>query len=63
MLHEFHVLDKVMTGSTSDVKILLQLITSQMVVMQALTITDCFAEPHLLPVLLKIKKMLAKRPM
>jgi len=30
--------------------------------MQALSINDCPAEPHLLPVLVKVKKLLAKRP-
>jgi len=30
--------------------------------MQALNIIDCPVEPHLLPFLMKIKKMLARRP-
>jgi len=37
-------------------------ITTQKAVMQALSIIDCPAEPHLLPVLVKVKKILAKRP-
>jgi len=40
----------------------LQLIISQKAVMQALNSTDCSVEPHVLPVLMKVKKILAKRP-
>jgi len=63
VFHEFHVLDKasrdkVMRGSTSGVK-KIPSITSQKTVMQPLGIfvcTDCPDEPHLLPVLMKVKK-------
>jgi len=66
MLHEFHMLnkaskDKFMTGSTSDVK-KFALITSQKAEMQALSIINCAVEPHLLPILVKVKKILPKRP-
>jgi len=37
-------------------------ITSQKVLVQALCIIDCPVELHLLPVLVKVKKLLAKRP-
>jgi len=62
VFHEFHVLDKaskdkVMTVNTFDVNTLLQLPAMR----QALSI-DCPAELHLVTVLVKVKKISAKRP-
>jgi len=37
-------------------------ITSQMALMQTLGITGCPVESHLLPFLVKVKKMLVQRP-
>jgi len=61
VFHESHVLnkaskDKVMTGCTSGIQ-KFDSITSQKSVMQALSIIDCPVEPHLLPVLVKVKKI------
>jgi len=66
VVHAFNVLDKackdkVMTVGISDVHIFTS-VTSQKAVMRALGIIDCLAEPHLVPVLVKIMKILAKRP-
>jgi len=53
--------DKVMIGSTSNVKFLLQLIIiSQKAVIRALTVIHCPAEPNPifpLPILVKVKKI------
>jgi len=64
VFHEFHVLyktsnDSVMAGSTSGVQISAS-VTSQKAVMQAFSIINCPAEPHFLPVLVKIKKVFCK---
>jgi len=69
VFHEFYVLDKVSNGNVSyDRKYIrckkIASITSQKAAMQALSIfdcTDCSAEPHLLSVLVKVKKILTKR--
>jgi len=66
VFHEFHVLekaskDKVTTGSTSGVNVFSS-ITRQKSVVQALSITDCPAEPYLLPVLVKAKNLLQNVP-
>jgi len=47
--------EKFATGKVSGVKILLQLITSEMAVMQALSIVNCLIESHLLPFQVKVK--------
>jgi len=63
VFHEFHMLNKaskykVITRNTFGVNFFC-FITSQNSVIQALSIINCPAEPHLLPVLAKVKKMLA----
>jgi len=64
MFHEFHVLNKVSKIGYDRkyirCKIFASIITSQKAVMQAVSIIDYPVEPHLL-VLVKVKKILAKR--
>jgi len=46
----------------SDFHLIFASVTSQQTGMQALSTTDCPVEPRLLSVLVKVKKILAKRP-
>jgi len=64
VFHEFHVLDRrANVGLWREVHLvefLLQF-NSQKAAMQELSVVDCPVEPHLLHVLVKVKKILAKR--
>jgi len=64
MFHEFHRLDKASKDKIRD-RMCIQCkkfasTTSQKAVMETLRIIDCPAESHLLPILVKVKKILPK---